>query len=723
MQYRAGDSGAWSTWTHDGVATSATITDLTTGSEYQVQVLATNAEGSSPWSATGSGVPGTLVRNLGQAHGPSDRISHLAFDTAQSFTTGPAENGYTVTGVEIGYAQVADTNVSPSVAIYTSASGRPGTLVGTLIAAGLLRPQAVNRWTHAGLDLAKDTTYFVIIDSAEVSNWVAYTSSDDEDSGASAGWTIGNEGAIRAQASTGSWTPFSGSLRIDIRGAAKAGPGLSGPPDESRFVIYHDPDAGAAAVSRYDQAVALLDDAGIGYTEVTGDVQGDADRLAGVTNSVLPRFFLGDPTDSDWTSEPGENNGGLRWLKAKVAELTTGPADSPPEPVALAGLTVNPVAGKTTELAVSWTAVTDADKYLVQWKTGPADFNTGDESTNATHTITGLSANTTYTVKVSAIDTGSDPHVTLATGDAGGTTLAAMGTVTVTPVSGSDDSLDASWPAVSGATGYVVEYKTSGGSYQSVTRSSATATTERITGLSAETAYTVRVTARHTIGGVASDGDSAEGSATTNAPPPPPGPAALQGLTINPVAGKTTELAVSWTAVTDADKYLVQWKTGSAEFNTGDESTDATHTITGLSAGTTYTVQVSAIDTDVNPDSTLATGDADGTTLAAMGTVTVAPVSGSSDSLDASWPAVTGATGYKVEWKTSTGSYSAVTRSDATATSERITGLDAETTYTVRVTARTPSGAWPQTATPPRAAPPPMPRPPELRPPARRRRS
>ena len=88
------------------------------------------------------------------------------------------------------------------------------------------------------------------------------------------------------------------------------------------FVIYYDPDGGAAEVDRYDQAVALLKEAGISYSEVRGDVRAEVDRLAGVTNSIMPRFFLGDPTASDWTSQPGENNGGLRWLKQKVAELS-----------------------------------------------------------------------------------------------------------------------------------------------------------------------------------------------------------------------------------------------------------------------------------------------------------------------------------------------------------------------------------------------------------------
>ena len=67
-----------------------------------------------------------------------------------------------------------------------------------------------------------------------------------------------------------------------------------------------------------------------------------------------------------------------------------------------------------------------------------------------------------------------------------------------------------------GALRYRVEWKAGDGSYNEVTRSDATATSETITGLDPNTEYTVRVTARHGVMGFAVEGDSAEGSGTTN---------------------------------------------------------------------------------------------------------------------------------------------------------------------------------------------------------------
>ena len=55
VQYRAGTSGSWSDGGHDGTATTATLTGLSENTSYQVQVRATNDEGTGVWSDAGSG--------------------------------------------------------------------------------------------------------------------------------------------------------------------------------------------------------------------------------------------------------------------------------------------------------------------------------------------------------------------------------------------------------------------------------------------------------------------------------------------------------------------------------------------------------------------------------------------------------------------------------------------------------------------------------------------
>ena len=55
LQYRRGTSGSWTDGPQDETGLSATLTGLDAGSEYQVQVRATNNEGDGDWSASGTG--------------------------------------------------------------------------------------------------------------------------------------------------------------------------------------------------------------------------------------------------------------------------------------------------------------------------------------------------------------------------------------------------------------------------------------------------------------------------------------------------------------------------------------------------------------------------------------------------------------------------------------------------------------------------------------------
>ena len=55
LQYRMGNSGDFTPWTEDVTGTSATITGLAEDTAYEVQVQATNDEGTGGWSEAGSG--------------------------------------------------------------------------------------------------------------------------------------------------------------------------------------------------------------------------------------------------------------------------------------------------------------------------------------------------------------------------------------------------------------------------------------------------------------------------------------------------------------------------------------------------------------------------------------------------------------------------------------------------------------------------------------------
>ena len=58
IQYREGDSGGFTPWTHNSAEHTATITGRSPGTSYQVQVRALNDEGTSDWSPSGTGSTG-----------------------------------------------------------------------------------------------------------------------------------------------------------------------------------------------------------------------------------------------------------------------------------------------------------------------------------------------------------------------------------------------------------------------------------------------------------------------------------------------------------------------------------------------------------------------------------------------------------------------------------------------------------------------------------------
>ena len=64
VQYKLSSASSWTDLGHSGTETNAQITGLTAGSTYDVQVRAKNAEGTGPWSATATGVPGAPAPSL-----------------------------------------------------------------------------------------------------------------------------------------------------------------------------------------------------------------------------------------------------------------------------------------------------------------------------------------------------------------------------------------------------------------------------------------------------------------------------------------------------------------------------------------------------------------------------------------------------------------------------------------------------------------------------------
>ena len=348
-------------------------------------------------------------------------------------------------------------------------------------------------------------------------------------------------------------------------------------------------------------------------------------------------------------------------------------------------------------LVVTWTAVTGAEGYKVQWRSGSQDYNEGDRQrtvaggSTTIHAISNLTAGRQYTIRVTATRAGvadgtpSEEH--------SGTPRAPIpGRVTGVDVVEAVESLSVSWTAVADADGYKLQWKSGGEAYNETDRqrsvSSGTTTLDAIPGLAAGTEYTVRVkaTRRH----AAQDGPpSAEHRGT------PQAPAAGQVTGVQLTEG-VASLVVSWTGVPTADGYKVQWKSGGQPYNETDRQrivsggSNTALALSGLTPGTLYQVRVIARRT--NAQDGLPSAESTGTPTAARPArpqgLSVTPAV---EGLAVSWRPVTGADGYKVQWRSAGQQYNETDRqrvvSDGATTAYHIEGLAPGTEITVQVKA------------------------------------
>ena len=123
LQYRAGSSGNWIPGPQDQPGTSATIGSLAAGTSYQVQVRATNDEGDSGWSPSGTGSTDTPVDDI------DDEVLVWL-----SVSPNPVMEGESVTvTVVLSETASSDMMVPLTVTRDSSEEGDHGTLSSTMI--------------------------------------------------------------------------------------------------------------------------------------------------------------------------------------------------------------------------------------------------------------------------------------------------------------------------------------------------------------------------------------------------------------------------------------------------------------------------------------------------------------------------------------------------------------------------------------------------------------
>ena len=233
VQYRVqGSTGAWSSGPQDVTSASATITGLTEGTAYEVQVRATNSEGDSAWSASGYGMPGAeawgfVVGNTGQANEQTDNGNLSTHDIFQPFTTGAGVDSYTITAIDLLFLDVAgDGTTVPNVRIFTDLNGRPDAGVAWFTKPARLveANDGVNTWTSPGIELQPGTTYHLgVIGAGTAAHIVRNSSATAEDGGGLPGWSVGDSHNRQVRGDP-SYNSVSKSLKMRFWGTAALSP-------------------------------------------------------------------------------------------------------------------------------------------------------------------------------------------------------------------------------------------------------------------------------------------------------------------------------------------------------------------------------------------------------------------------------------------------------------------------------------------------------------------
>lgn len=302
-------------------------------------------------------------------------------------------------------------------------------------------------------------------------------------------------------------------------------------------------------------------------------------------------------------------------------------------------------AGATTasSLSFTWPAVAGATGYRIVKETAV------DNSVAATSgSLSGLAAGTSYNVKIRAYNSwgeGTESAPTsMITKPAAPTGLAFQ--------SAGPGSINFSWTAVAGATGYKI-YK------NDVEYGSVSSAYGSLSALDINTSYNIKVSAYNTSG----EGAYTPNTAMSTVLPAPIGVAFT--------ASNESTISLSWNAVAGATGYKILRDglvAGSSSTNSG--------TLFSLAVGTTYNVQVLA--TNVWGDGVLSTGVPMSTALAAP--TGLAFTSSNSSTVNFSWNAVAGASGYKIYRD---GTYIGAVGT----TSGSVSGLSPSTTYYIQVRA------------------------------------
>ncbi|MBL0047827.1 MAG: fibronectin type III domain-containing protein [Bacteroidetes bacterium] len=590
------------------------------------------------------------------------RIMYAKANTYNFTTVSTSTNSYTLAGLQANTAyqfvvySVISTKTSASstlVSFTTTATGAACTLPTGLSSSAISDVAATLSWAAVAGASSYNLQYRIV----GTASWISSTSATTSKSLTGLTASSSYEFQVQANCGAGSLSAFTASSNFSTTSApcnAPSGLGSSGVTTNSATVLAN---AVANAVSYNIQYRT------VGASTWTATPSPSVSKtISGLTPATSYEFQVQAVCNSN--SSPFSSSSNF---------ATPAPPCNIPS-----GLSSSAVSNLAATL--SWTAVSGATSYAIQYRIVGAATWMSSTSTSASKTISGLSASSTYEFQIQTVCSASSSS---AFSTSSNFTTAAPPCAIASGLSSSsvtDNSATISWTAVSGASSYAIQYRVSGTSVWS-TATSATIT-KNLSGLSASSTYEFQVQT------VCSASNSSAFSSSSNFTTPAPPCNVPVGLSSTSVTNSSALL--SWTAFAGASSYTVQYRVVSAATWTSASCAVTSNSISGLLASTNYEFQVKSVCSASNSSafsssSTFSTPAPPCNTPAGLSSSNV-----THNGATIGWTAVPGASGYNIKyrvvgaatWTTTTG----------TSVSKILSSLSSSSNYEFQVQADCGSG-------------------------------
>ncbi|QLH07035.1 fibronectin type III domain-containing protein [Nitrosopumilus ureiphilus] len=623
----------------DGISskTSATVTDLTNGQQYQFRVSAVNAVGKSVPSNISATTPATVpIAPTNLSVILSDQKVNLSW-TAPTNNGGDPINDYLVeysvnnfvwilypdevvpaTATEVivenlinGQSYFFRVRAANSVGIgllSDSVGTTPATVPGTPTSLTAIRgnSQVSVTWLAPADNGGSKITDYIIEYRLGNSAWETFADGTSTTTSATVtGLTNGQPYSFRVSAVNSVGTGNPSNITTATPATVPGTPtNLSSTPGNSQVSLsWTAPSNGGSPITDY---IIQFSKDGVKWNTF-------ADGTSTATSATVPNLTNGIPYSFRVSAVNSVGTG-------SVSNTTTvTPATTPGIPTSIATIPAD------SQITLSWTAPSNGGSpitdYIIDFSSdGGSNWTTFEDGTssNTSATVTGLTNGVQYSFRVSAVNfagTGTTSNVVIASP----VTVSTFPTA-LTAKAISSTQIELSWTApveTGGAeiTGYQIERQTGSASFEILVADTGSANTAYSdVGLSAGITYTYRISAITPIGvGV----PSGTASATTLAVPEPP----TNILT----TADNAEITLTWTppnagelAITD---YVVQFSTDGSNWTTFEDGTSAntSATVTGLTNGQEYSFRIFAVNS-------LGTGNASAIIAETPFTIPASPV-------------------------------------------------------------------------------------------------